>query len=658
MVRNIDFVPNNVFLADYLENEIPIKSLESVSRINFFVGANNSGKSRFLRNMAIAFKKYQSPDFSNPGVTFPGEKVPTQITLLRLNSDDLLKDIEALLARTRTVSKSLYEVFIQKIVPGKMLTEFDLMNVLDQFVAFSHPNSKHLSGFNATEMAELADIQKEFKTYVEDKLPLPAGQGSRVTYIPAYRSLRRFKEYPKKNDNPYRGFPSQPELFEKIDDPIIAIRTALDYFFEKDKPASKYESSRGYELKLPVDCIFSGETLYEKIAELRNGNEDKRAILTGFESFLSKKFFNGKRLELNAITHDDIQDLFVKIGEEKEFPIFHLGDGIQAVILLTFPLFYYRGYHHVLLCEEPELYLHPGMQRIFVDALRAFPYTKSFVVTHSNHILDTSLDYKADISIFSFEKMLKKNKPVFKIQTLSSPGLSILNMLGVRNSSIFLSNCCIWVEGISDRVYLKKYLELLMAFKNNDNQGRIFSEDLHYSFLEFGGNQVVHYDFAEEGTEHNDNKIKAIKVTNRLLLIHDLDEGKQERHKLLATELGEQYIALPVREIENLLTPSVLRKTLQAYQKDEEGEPLIFNDFSQEDYVMTPIAKLIKQVLVSGALKKICSEPSKSQTPKLINKADFALTATGAMKTWDDVSEDGKKLTIQVYEFINRHNIL
>jgi len=408
----------------------------------------------------------------------------------------------------------------------------------------------------------------------------------------------------------------------------------------------------------PLENIFSGETLYEKVQELRNGNEDKREILTGFELFLSTKFFNNQPIQLNAITHDGVQDIFVKIGSEKEFPIFHLGDGIQAIIILVFPLFYYKNRIHVISYEEPELYLHPGMQRIFIDALRSFRYTKSFIVTHSNHILDTSLDYKDDISIFSFEKSLRGNKAGFNVQNLSSPDISLLNMLGVRNSSVFLSNCCIWVEGISDRIFLKRYLEIYMSLNGDNGLKKFYLEDLHYSFLEFGGNQIVHYSFSAGNADESKNKIKALKITSRLLVVHDLDEGKDERHSLLSSHLGENYIALESREIENLLSPEILKATLLHYQKEKDLEPLAFINFSQHDYLLKPFGEWINSCIVKGNIKKICSEGSNKLKPKLLNKADFALTATGFINSWDDLSPEAQRLTVKIYNFIGEHNIL
>lgn len=124
-------------------------------------------------------------------------------------------------------------------------------------------------------------------------------------------------------------------------------------------------------------------------------------MITRFETFLSKYFFGNQPVQLNAIKHDHIEEVFVKIGLENEFPIQQLGDGIQSIILLTFPLFDHQDKAgHLVFYEEPELYMHPGMQRIFVDVIRSFKNAQCFIVTHSNHLIDSSLDRGGDVYFF------------------------------------------------------------------------------------------------------------------------------------------------------------------------------------------------------------------------------------------------------------------
>ena len=46
----------------------------------------------------------------------------------------------------------------------------------------------------------------------------------------------------------------------------------------------------------------------------------------------------------------------------------------------------------------------------------------------------------------------------FIIKNVNSGNNELLRQLGVNNTSVFLANSSIWVEGISDRNYIKAFL--------------------------------------------------------------------------------------------------------------------------------------------------------------------------------------------------------
>lgn len=55
----------------------------------------------------------------------------------------------------------------------------------------------------------------------------------------------------------------------------------------------------------------------------------------------------------------------------------------------------------------------------------------------------------------------------------------ILNKLGVLNSSVFLANKSIWVEGITDRIIIKAFLK---AYMHSQDLIKL-NEDIDYAFL-------------------------------------------------------------------------------------------------------------------------------------------------------------------------------
>ncbi len=79
-----------------------------------------------------------------------------------------------------------------------------------------------------------------------------------------------------------------------------------------------------------------------------------------------------------------------------------------------------------------------------------------FITTHSNHLIDSCFDYNC-ISIYKFINYENKNN-TFKVVNSSPNDVETLQLLGVNNSSVFIANCTIWVEGISDKILISKYL--------------------------------------------------------------------------------------------------------------------------------------------------------------------------------------------------------
>lgn len=130
------------------------------------------------------------------------------------------------------------------------------------------------------------------------------------------------------------------------------------------------------------------------------GNLADRESIAEYQGFLSATFFDNRAVALIPSVNKDV--LTIKVGDEEEKPVQELGDGIQAIIILTFPLLAHRRENLLVYFEEPELFLHPGLQRIFLAILSddQFENHQYFIATHSNHLLDITSDVK-DVSIYT-----------------------------------------------------------------------------------------------------------------------------------------------------------------------------------------------------------------------------------------------------------------
>jgi len=254
-----------------------------------------------------------------------------------------------------------------------------------------------------------------------------------------------------------------------------------------------------------------------------------------------------------------------------------------------------------------------------------------------------------NVSIYTFAKEIEagvgvEKTPKFRIENVSNEDFRSLELLGVRNSSVFLSNCTIWVEGVTDRRYLRLYLHLFQEKKNLKE----FKEDLHFSFVEYGGGNITHWSFLD----NNDDNIDVNRLCGKLFLVCDRDNSKTkgERQNKLKNVLGDRFHCLECREIENLLTPEVLKSVVQKY----EGDNVVFNDVAQENYKSTLLGEFIETKMLRNPPKRKGGYKDESGTIK--DKVRFCDKALAEINSFDQLSKEAQALTETLYNFIVKNN--
>jgi AAA ATPase domain len=598
----------------------PTKVIADLSKVNIFVGANNSGKSRFLRSLAGT----QALKFR------PNAKVFSAVAEIRSNFETALQS--ALLKNHVLDADDL--MGIVKISPT-----FDFLEERSEELAKFSGLLGHIMEKHSVQVEESKVVDGFNKTLIDRNAILrdlkEAAQTPRARLSLVMQSLQPRYEFFKLYIPMLRGlrdFPLSAAKDAKSKD-IYAERTIADYF-----PNSK------------PSAVWTGLTLYEEIKRLLLGSWSDRKKVREFEEFLADTFFDGKAIEL--IPEYDSTVLGIKIGKEPQLSIQNLGDGIQSLIILTFPLFKHRGSKLLFFCEEPEQNMHPGMQRAFLKLLAGprFPDYQYFFTTHSNHFLDITADpdFK-QVSVYTFTSTLEvsdapESNARFSIENVSSEASRSLDLLGVRNSSVFLSNCTIWVEGITDRRYFKKHLHLYQETLQPGTPK--FREDLHYSFVEYGGACITHWSFLDSEPD----PINVERLCGKLLLIADGDTAtkwKVSRHEKLEETLKEHYCRLKCKEVENLISPAVLLAVLKNYGETE------FQDFKQEDYQGAPLGTFIEASVVKGERKR---KGSYADNGTISDKVGFCEKAIEAMKSIADLSPEAQEIGKRLYDFIAEHN--
>ncbi|AYN00107.1 ATP-dependent nuclease [Chryseobacterium sp. 3008163] len=281
-------------------------------------------------------------------------------------------------------------------------------------------------------------------------------------------------------------------LYKQIDQKTDSSGNISEYIYNKIEDDIFVDTVRkNYELYEDID-IFTGVHLYNEILDARNSKKEKRSRFETFEKFISQYFFDGKAIEIiaefnkGANKKGDNTSEIISIhieGEKHSRNLYHLGDGVQALILLMYKIFMADNDSHIFI-DEPEINLHPGMQRLFLEQITSNQYLIDknityFISTHSNHFLDLTLE-EENISIYSFYADLdEEGEKKLIIKNVNAGDNEVLKSIGVNNSSVFMANCSIWVEGISDRLYIRAFLKSYCFFIGENYP----KEDIDFAFL-------------------------------------------------------------------------------------------------------------------------------------------------------------------------------
>lgn len=609
MISAIDLRPENE--SNYL-NDIggKLELLSGIKHINIFVGENNSGKSRLIRSL-----------------------LKNDSAILLTDTVSNTHDNEIFCSRLKKNFGELGSVVPQLSVFNECngTSSCDIYTYYkNQYEYYGLSEKKYNYPYNNTAAQIASDLQALYRQITlkqPNGIPLTLKNITKV-YIPVLRGIECFNKYFDTKKNP---------LLESIS-MNSEQRNALDAY--KLNAGKIYKNKIQEVYGISGGIIFTGENLYDEISNKLLGEEQERRSIRDFEDFISKHFFDNEGFTIIPLLKEGY--LNVKIGSSEERALHNLGDGIKQIITILYKAFVSRHNKTIICIEEPEINLHPGYQRKLMEILQDKEFEKLyfFITTHSNHIVDSCFDYN-NISIYKFINSDKQNK-TFKVYSTTANDIEILNQLGVNNSSVFMANSTIWVEGISDKIYIKKYLKTYIEA----NDLPTFKEGVDYSFVEYGGNNITHWDF--ENLEETDC-LKASGITNRAFIVLDNDNNsvrKQRRKERLKQVFGDNYYELSVREIENTIGKRLIEKCLF------EDKPIYKNGMeNKKDSFETVSARIWEYIDNHYQLKKKYWNSHKKQPT--VAKLAFAKDVCSNVESIDDLSNSAKELAEKIYGFIS-----
>lgn len=549
--------------------------LGPLGRMNLFIGANNSGKSRLLRSLWNSL--FESLFCDNTEIvnlwyelaTLPDLEYGSQVCQMTQGSQ-VVNPLIAFPIPLRLDTTDEASLLIQ------------LNNTCDNFRKIINERIKHgKSSKSKNIVSDLREIQSEGYAMLIDKTKRL--QQMTMEYI------REIKINRTNTNNPtivryiptLRGFRSAPHSNKSGRLSYYDERTIADYNQDMRQ--------------MTESAVFTGGSFNQIYKEILLGRREDRDFVRNYEDFLSRYFFGGKSISITPELNSP--KLLLEIENEKEQLLEHIGDGIQHLIVITFAAFNLLREANqmdpsnqlipVVLVEEPELFLHPGFQRQLVKALMSedLQRVQFFATTQSNHLLEIGLEYP-DVSVFHISKEKPSEQaqaneiPTFTVRSVPADDRVLLDHLGVNQASVMLANCVIMVEGITDRWYLQRLLECYFT-ANEDKKSFIL--DLHYTFAEYGGACMAHYDFCE-------GDITTSQLFGNYLCIADKDDSKwkNERNEKIRKLLKDQrgrFEVLPCREVENLISlPTAKSIIASCYPKSTSPITRIGNGDSDSMY--------------------------------------------------------------------------